>query len=163
MVTLTKELLLTELEHRSDPDGALSHDVVDRLAADGPWEGRLWSVLEIFGADWERMAYLAGGVKPDEVATWVGIWSDSDLTIAQIRLVISAGGYDPDPFVALARNGKLEHVLADEAGAVRRINGELAGAWMSDQFAEATDEDIIAWAEKPVPLDVAPLDTGSPA
>lgn len=162
MVTLTKELLLTELERRSDPDGSLSHDVVARLAADGPWEGRLWSVLQIFGADWEKMAYLAGGVKPDEVATRVGIWSDSDLTIAQIRLVISAGGYDPDPFVTLARHGWLEKVLADGAGAVRRINGELAGAWMSDQFAEAADEDILAWAEKAAPHDSAASDKSSP-
>jgi len=162
MVSLTKKLLLSELERRSDADGSLSHDMVARLAADGPWEGRLWSVLQIFGADWEKMAYLAGGVKPEEVATWVGIWSDSDLTTAQIRLVISAGGYDPDPFVTLARHDWLEKVLTDATGSVRRIDGELAGAWMSDQFAEATDEEILAWAEKAVPLDIAPLDTGSP-
>lgn len=158
MVTLTNDLLLAELQRRSAPSGGVSPDVVERLAVDGPWEGRLWNVLEIFGDDWERMVYLAGGRMPEEVATWVGFWADADLTLDQIRLVISAGGYDPDPFVALARRGRLEQVLTDDAGAIRRVDGELVGAWISDQFPEATDAEILAWVENGEPSITGPHD-----
>lgn len=151
MVTMTQDILRDELRRRAGPDGAVTAETVAEVKADGAWEGRLWEVLGIFSEDFERMAYLAGGVLPDEVATWVGFWSDAQLEIDEIRQVIAAGGYDPDPFVVLGQDGRLDEVLMDGSGGVRRIEGELAGAWISDRFADATDEEVRAWARSWTP------------
>lgn len=158
MVMMTQDILRDELRRHAGPDGGVTSKTVAEVRGDGTWEGRLWEVLGIFGEDFERMAYLAGGVLPDEVATWVGFWSDSALGLDEMRQVISAGGYDPDPFVVLARRGRLGTVLVDEDGRVRRIDGELAGAWISDRFADASDEEVGAWAD-----DWTPPDAGSGA
>lgn len=153
MVTMTQDILRDELQRHTGPDGAVTSETVAEMSGDGTWEGRLWEVLGIFSEDFERMAYLAGGVLPEDVATWVGFWADSPLELGQIRQVISAGGYDPDPFVVLARRGRLGTVLVDESGEVRRVEGELAGAWISDRFADASDEEVGAWADNWSPSD----------
>lgn len=144
---LTKDQLREELETQAGPDGALTAGVLGALVARGPWEGRVWEVFELCARDWERLSYLAGGVLPAEVATWVGFWVDADLTLEQIGRVIAAGGYDPEPFSVLARHGRLDVALGDGSGAVRRVDGELAGAWISDQFADAGDREVLAWAD----------------
>jgi hypothetical protein len=146
MVAMTQEILREELRRHAAPGDEVTPAVLEQMKAQGTWEGRRWEVLQIVAEDSERMAYLAGGVRPDEVATWVGFWSDSDLELEQIRLVISAGGYDPDPFRVLARLGTLSQVLVGDTGEVRRIEGELAGAWISDRFAGATDDEVETWA-----------------
>jgi len=48
----------------------------------------------------------------------------------------------------LARRGLLSAALNGSDGAVRRIDGELAGGWISDQFAAAADEDLLGWARQ---------------
>lgn len=147
-MAMTREDLRRELHRHVGFDGTVPPHAHTRIAADGPWGGRIWEVLEIVAADHDRMAFLAGGLLPDEVADCVERWVDSPLEVRDITKIIDAGSYDPDPFTALASHGLLERVLHDEHGALRRVDGELAGRWVSDQFADAPDTKILAWAEQ---------------
>jgi len=50
-------------------------------------------------------------------------------------------GYDPEPFSTLADHGLLLDALLDETGELRRVHGERAGMWISDECALATPEE----------------------
>lgn len=104
--------------------------------------GRLWDVARVVMSDQEQLRYLAGGNRPDEVAAMVACWADSRLSLEEIRMVVDAGGYDPDPFEPLALAGCLRQVLRDN-GATRVIQGERAGSWISDQMALTAEGDVV--------------------
>lgn len=108
------------------------------------WSGRRWDVLQVIAQDVERMRYVAGGDRPDEVATCAGRWADSTLEVDDIDLVIRSGGYDPDPFVTLANAGLLRTALLHDDGTIRHIHGERAGVWISDELALAAPDDTLA-------------------
>ena len=139
----TPEEMARALTELVGADEAVPAGVAGALRAARGWKGRLLDVLEVLTEDVEKMGYLAGGRRPDEVATWVGLWADSKLTLGQIRLVVAAGGWDPDPFVVLARAGLLEAVLEQPDGSLRRVRGELAGGYVSDELALADDAEIL--------------------
>jgi len=139
--------LRRELHRHAGFDGTVPIHITSLVAKDGPWDGRWWEVLEIVASDHDRMAFLAGGLLPDEVADCVARWVDSPLAVPDIAAVIEAGSYDPDPFAVLARRGLLRALLRDPSEEVRRVEGELVGRWISDQFADADDTDIVSWAE----------------
>jgi hypothetical protein len=124
-------------------DGAVPAGVTGQLRRDHGWGGRLVDVLEVITENPETMGYLAGGRRPDEVATWLSLWASSPLSLEEIRLVVSCGGWDPEPFVPLARAGLLEKFLRLPDGSPRRIRGELAGGWASDELALAGDEEVL--------------------
>ena len=138
---------LTEaLASRVDFEGAVTPGIVGALRGEMGWEGRLLDILEVLTKDVETMGYLAGGRHPDEVVTWLSVWVGSDLSIDEIRLVVSSGGWDPDPFVVLAREGLLTPLLTRTDGSCRHIRGERAGGWVSDEMAMASDAEVIAVA-----------------
>lgn len=126
-----------------DTEGAVPAGVAGQLKRDNGWGGRLIDVLEVITADPETMGYLAGGRRADEVLTWLQPWAESSLSVEEIRLVISCGGWDAEPFVVLARAGLLDKLLLLPDGSPRRIRGELAGGWASDQLALADDEEVL--------------------
>ncbi|MDA8266771.1 MAG: hypothetical protein M0013_00135 [Actinomycetota bacterium] len=148
MTKMTSQDLQGELTRHVGFDGAVPARVVELVARDGAWEGRLWEVLRIVAEDRDRMAFLCGGLHPAEVATWVGFWAEADLEVDQVAAIVAAGGYDPEPFEVLARHGLLDRALRDGAGMARRIDGELAGTWISDRFATTAPDEILAWAEQ---------------
>ena len=113
------------------------------IDAEEHWSGRLWEVTRLVMADQETMRYLAGGNRPDEVATCASRWSESTLDLDQIKAVFAAKGYDPEPFEALSRAGLLTAALEFEDGTPRIIHGEHAGAWISDTFAMSSDEETL--------------------
>ena len=124
-------------------DGEIFPSVIRALAAQEHWSGRLWDVLAVLAEDQETMRFAAGGDRPDEIATCAEQWAASDLDADQLRLVLRSGGYIPEPFTALARAGLLNRVLSDASGEVRRINGERAGTWVSDELALLSPEATI--------------------
>ncbi|MDA8286551.1 MAG: hypothetical protein M0Z42_25375 [Actinomycetota bacterium] len=126
-----------------DAQGAVPAGVAGHLRPDNGWGGRLIDVLEVITENPETMGYLAGGRRPGEVLTWLQPWADSPLSVEDIRLVVSCGGWDPEPFVVLARAGLLEKFLLQPDGSPRRVLGELAGGWASDQLALADDEEVL--------------------
>lgn len=130
-----------------DEQGLVPPGVVGPLARARGWSGRLVDVLHLVTDDAETMGYLAGGRRPDEVVTWARMWAESPLGLGEIRLIVSSAGWDPDPFVVLSRVGLLEVVLRCEDGSPRRIDGELAGAWVSDQLALADEAQVVATVE----------------
>lgn len=129
-------------QHVAD-DGMLRAGVAAELAAERGWHGRLIDVLGVLTEDTTRMGYLAGGHKPDEVMTWLPLWADSPFSVEQIRTIVSSAGWDPEPFAAVVKEGLLERLVHRPDGALRRVRGELAGAWLSDQFALAGDAEIL--------------------
>lgn len=131
--------------------------VARQLAAENQWTGRLAEVLSVLDESDDKLAYLAGGRRPDEVVTWLSIWAESPLSVEQIRMITWAGGWEPDPFVALANAGLLEDFLTGPDGGVRRVHGERAGAWLSDELALADEAEIIAGASAVM------ADAGSPS
>lgn len=131
------------LERYAHPNGSVPSGIAARLAEDLGWSGRVMDVLAVLGESSETMGYLAGGRHPEEVATWVSVWADSPLSIDDIRLITRARGWEPDPFVVLADAGLLQRALTGEDGSPRRIRGELAGAWISDELALAGREEIL--------------------
>ncbi|MDA8073258.1 MAG: hypothetical protein M0Z82_17080 [Actinomycetota bacterium] len=147
-MAMTSEDLRRELLRHASFDGTVPPQVIARVADDGPWDGRMWEVLQIVAADHDRMAFLAGGLLPGEVADCVERWTESPLDVPDIAQIVDAGSYDPDPFSALVSHGLLQRVLLDADGQVRRVDGELVGRWISDQFADADDTKIVAWAEQ---------------
>jgi hypothetical protein len=149
---------LTEaLTKRVDEEGAVPVGIAERLKEEEGWAGRLLEVLGVVTQDSQTMGYLAGGRRPDEVATWLSAWVESPLSLEEIRLVVAAGGWDPEPFVVLARAGLLGTLLRRADGSPRRIRGELAGGWVSDQLALDADADILQRVRQ-----VLESDEGSP-
>lgn len=147
-VSVTAEPRLSDikaaLSRHANPDGTVPAGVATEIVSETGWHGRLVEVLAVLAAHTERMGYLAGGRRPDEVAEWLSVWSESSLTVEQIRLATDTGGWDPDPFVTLAGAGLLESFLHLPDGSARRVKGELAGAWLSDELAMADDEEIVS-------------------
>jgi len=139
----TLEELALALAHHVGPNGALRPGVAQVLEAEEGWHGRLIDVLGVLTEDAARMGYLAGGRKPEEVMTWLPLWADSPFSIAQIRTIVQSAGWDPEPFGGVVREGLLERLVYRPDGSLRRVRGELAGAWLSDQFALADDEEIL--------------------
>jgi hypothetical protein len=131
------------LAHRVTIYGAVQRGAAAELAAEMKWHGRLIDVLRVLTEDSERMGYLAGGRKPDEVMTWLGLWVDSPFSIEQIRMITQSAGWDPEPFVVVTKHGLLERLVRCPDGTPRRVRGELAGGWLSDRFALADDEEIL--------------------
>lgn len=116
---------------------------VKLIEAEEHWSGRLWEVTRLVMADQETMRYLAGGNRPDEVATCAARWCESSLELEQIKSIFAAKGYDPEPFEALARAGLLTAALELADGSPRIVHGEHAGAWISDTFAMSSDEETL--------------------
>ncbi len=131
------------LAHHVRANGAVQPGVAAELAAERGWHGRLIDVLGVLTEDTARMGYLAGGRKPDEVMTWLPLWADSPFSLAEIRTIVASAGWDPEPFGVVVRNGLLERLVYRPDGSLRRVRGELAGAWLSDQFAMADDDEIL--------------------
>lgn len=140
----TLEQISQALSGHVDGTGAVPAGVARRVAADYQWTGRAAEVLAVLDESDDKLAYLAGGRRPDEVVTWLSIWVESPLSVEEIRLATSAGGWEPDPFVVLADAGLLKDFLTQPDGEVRRVHGERAGAWLSDEFALAEKETILA-------------------
>jgi hypothetical protein len=150
-------LELTEaLAHHVAANGAVRPGVARELRAEKGWRGRLLDVLDVLTEDTARMGYLTGGHRPGEVMTWLPLWAGSPFTIEEIRTIVSSAGWDPEPFAAVVRNGLLHRLVYLRDGSLRRVRGELAGAWLSDQFALASDEEILRAVQ-----DVINADTGS--
>jgi hypothetical protein len=153
------EALATVVDER----GLVPPGVVGPLARARGWSGRLIDVLHVVTDDAETMGYLAGGRRPDEVMTWARIWAESPLSLGEIRMIVSSAGWDPEPFVVLSRAGLLEAVLRCDDGSPRRIDGELAGGWVSDQLAEADEAQVVARVEAVLAASQAPPDAGPAA
>ncbi|MHB1511381.1 MAG: hypothetical protein ACYCST_17615 [Acidimicrobiales bacterium] len=135
---------LTEaLRQRAGADGTVPAGIAAALIEEIGWSGRIIDVLGVLTDDVEKMGYLAGGRRPDEVVTWLSLWAESPLSLEEIRLIVTAGGWDPEPFVVLSRAGLLKAILEAGDGSIRRIRGELAGGWVSDQLALADDTAIL--------------------
>lgn len=132
------------LARRVDASGNVPARIADVLAREEGWRGRLLDVLRLFTASERQTAYLAGGRHPKEILRWIEPWLEAPLSIGELHLIVSCGGWDPEPFVPLARAGLLEPFLKTPGGAVRRINGELAGGWLSDECALAAPSEILA-------------------
>ncbi len=128
---------------RVNPDGSVPAGIGSLLAAEKAWSGRIVDVLTVLTDNTETMGYLIGGRQQDDLSTWLAIWVESPLSVEQIRMITSARGWDPDPFVPIARDGLLEKLLVDADGAPRRIDGELAGGWVSDELALADEDEIL--------------------
>lgn len=120
----------------------------DLVARDEHWDGRLSRVLRVLAADTDTMRYVAGGSRPQEIVAAATLWSDSGLTLEDMRLVLGASGYDPDPFVTLAGSGLLHDALYCADGTHRRIGGEQSEAWISDQLNAATAAEIVEQTTK---------------
>lgn len=131
-------------------DGLLWSGVAALLAEERGWTGRVMEVLAVLTEDTARMGYLAGGRKPDEVMSWVPLWADAPFSIEQIRTIVGSGGWDPEPFDVVVRHGLLEGFVTRPDGSARHVDGELAGAWLSDRFALADDDEILRAVRKVV-------------
>ena len=139
----TLDEVTAALRERADFEGNVPTGIAWILIRDKNWFGRVTDVLRVLTDDAETMGYLAGGRRPDEVGRSLAAWVDSPLSIEEIRLVVAAGGWDPDPFGVLARAGVLETVLYDH-GSFRRVGGEMVGGWVSDELALSDDAEILA-------------------
>jgi hypothetical protein len=151
----TLEQLAAELARHVEPNGAVRPGAAGELAAEKGWHGRLMDVLGVLTEDTARMGYLAGGRKPHEVMTWLPLWADTSFSLEQIRTIVSSGGWDPEPFDVVVRNGLLERLVYRPDGTLRRVRGELAGAWLSDEFALEADEEILRAVRALVEKDAA--------
>lgn len=156
----TLEQLADALAHHVRANGALRAGVATQIASETGWTGRLMAVLAVLTEDEARMGYLAGGRKPTEVMTWVPLWADAPLTVDQIRAIVTCGGWDPEPFAVIARHGLLERLLYRADGSVRRVRGELAGGWLSDQFALADDDQVLDAVRTVIAEEGAPQHAG---
>lgn len=143
MSEMTVEELQAALARRASAQGEVFPSAVGLIDAECHPAGRVWEVARVVMAEQEQMRYLAGGNHPDEVAEAVARWAESKLSLEQIKMVIEAGGYDPDPFEPLTRAGQLEQILRD-GNATRMIQGERAGSWISDEMALAAESEIVA-------------------
>ena len=139
----TLEELAEALAQHVVANGTIRPGVAAKLVAENGWHGRLIDVLGILTEDTARMGYLAGGRKPEELLTWLPLWADSPYSLEQIRTIVTSAGWDPEPFGVVVRNGLLERLVYRPDGSLRRVHGELAGAWLSDQFALSDDDQIV--------------------
>ncbi len=139
----TLEDMASALAQHVAANGAVLPGIAKELSAEKHWRGRLIDILAVFTESAARMGYLAGGRKPGEVMTWLSLWADSPYSIDEIRTIVVSGGWDPEPFEVVVRNGLLDRLVHLPDGSLRRIRGELAGAWLSDQFALGDDEEIL--------------------
>ena len=135
--------LRTALARHASSAGEVFPSAVSLIAAEEHWSGRMWDVLGLVAADIDTMRYVAGGVHPDVIAECTERWSDSPLSLEDIALVLACGGYDPDPFVTLGAAGLLRTALCYDDGSHRLFHGERAGAWVSDELALASPDEII--------------------
>ncbi len=129
---------------RVNPDGSVPAGIGSLLAAEKAWSGRIVDVLTVLTDNTETMGYLIGGRQQGDLSTWLAIWVESPLSVEQIRMITSSRGWDPDPFEPIARAGLLEKLLVDPDGTPRRIDGELAGGWVSDELALADEDEILS-------------------
>jgi hypothetical protein len=132
-----------ELARHVDGQGNVPVHLAEQLAQAKGWQGRLLDVLRLFTASEQQMAYLAGGRRAEDLLRAARPWVDSPLSIGELHLIITCGGWDPEPFVPLAKAGMLDRFLKTARGTVRRIQGELAGGWLSDECALAEPEEIL--------------------
>jgi len=132
------------LARHADWEASVHSSVIVALIREHGWVGRVADVLAIVGEEEGRMAYLAGSRRAGAIVTWLSQWVDSPLSIGEIRLVLASGGWDPDPFVVLARAGLLGQFLRLADGSPRRVRGVLAGGWLSDKFALADEPEIVS-------------------
>lgn len=139
----TVEQLRAALSRHASGAGEVFPSTLELIAAEEHWSGRLWDVVRLIASDLERMRYVAGGGRPDEIAECAGRWAESGLSLDDIALVIGAGGYDPDPFVILAEAGLLLPALHNDDGSERLVGGERAGAWISDELALLAPEETV--------------------
>lgn len=139
----TLEEVADAMFHHVTAHGTLRPGVAAELAAEHGWRGRLMDVLEVLTEDTTRMGYLAGGHKPSEVMTWLPLWAESPFTVGEIRTIVTSAGWDPEPFGVVVRAGLLDRLVHRADGSLRRVRGELAGAWLSDQFALGSDDEIL--------------------
>lgn len=146
----TTEELAEALSQHVATNGAVRRGVAAELATERHWRGRRIDVLAVLTEDATRMGYLAGGRKPDEIITWLAPWVDAPLTLDEIRMIVASAGWDPEPFGVVVREGLLDQLVHRADGSPRRVRGELAGAWLSDQFALADDEQEIVAAVRQV-------------
>ncbi|HLI43030.1 MAG TPA: hypothetical protein VKU92_00995 [Acidimicrobiales bacterium] len=138
--------LTAALATRVGEAGVLEAADVRALVSAPRWGSRLADLAQLVAGDDERLGYLAGGHRPEEVARCLLGWLETPLTLSQIQQIIECGGWDPDPFTALAEAGLLDRVLRGPDGNARRIRGELAGGWVSDNLALADGSEIVARA-----------------
>lgn len=124
-------------------NGALRPGVAADIAREHGWHGRVMDVLGVLTENTERMGYLTGGHKPDEVMTWLPAWVDSPFSPAEIAAIVESAGWDPEPFVVVRRAGLLDRLLRRPDGSLRRVRGERAGGWLSDSYALANEEEIL--------------------
>ena len=143
MSDMTVEVFEAALARHASADGEVFPSALGLIEAEQARQGRLWAVAKVVMADQERMRYLAGRNRLPEVVACVAQWYESELDVADLDLVVSAGGYDPEPFEALQRAGLLHEALREGDG-TRCIDGERAGAWISDQMAETNDSETVA-------------------
>lgn len=152
----TLEQVAGALARHVAANGAVRPGVALELASEQGWGGRLIDVLAILTEDTARMGYLLGGRKPEEVMTWLPLWADTPFSLDEIRTIVSSAGWDPEPFGVVVRSGLLEQFVHRPDGSWRRVRGELAGAWLSDQFALAdSDEEILAAVREVIGQDAA--------
>ena len=122
--------LTVALSRHVDRNGSVLAGLADEFVREYGWCGRVVEVLRVFTENEKRMAFLAGGRRPDEIVAWLSPWVESSLTIDEIGSVIECGGLYPDPFAVLAGAGLLQSFLRTPEGGQRRIQGELAGGWL---------------------------------
>jgi len=135
--------LRAALERHASSAGEVFPSALGLIFAEEDWSGRLWDVLGLIASDLETMRYLVGGARADEIADCAARWADSGLSLEDMALVIGCGGYDPDPFVILATAGLLPSALHHKDGTDRRVDGERAGTWISDELALVSAEEIV--------------------
>jgi hypothetical protein len=155
----TLEELAEALDEHVARNGTVRPGVAAEIARETGWRGRLMDVLAVLTEDTQRMAYLAGGRLPREVMTWLPLWADSPFSVDEIRLIVSSAGWDPEPFVVVVQQGLLERLVHLPDGSMRRVRGELAGGWLSDQFALADDEEVLRAVRAVLDEDAAPSTT----
>ncbi len=143
MVEPTVEALKAALARHASANGEVFPSALKRIAAEEQWAGRLWDVVRLIASDVDTMRFEAGGDRADEIAECAGRWAESSLSLDEIELVLACGGYDPDPFTVLAREGLLRPALRTEEGTVRLVNGERAGVWISDELALSAPSEIV--------------------
>lgn len=156
MTQPTADDLQAALARHASSSGEVFPSALKLISAEAHWTGRLWDVAHLVMADQETMRYLAGGNRPAEVAACVARWSDSSLGLDDIKAILAGGGYDPDPFVPLARAGALSTALHLSDGSPRLIHGERAGAWISDTLALSPGPEILATVERAIDTPLTP-------
>lgn len=152
----TVEEIAAALGDHVAANGAVLPGVAGELSEERGWQGRLIEILGALTESAARMGYLAGGRKPEEVVTWLSLWSGSPLSVDEIRTIVRSGGWDPEPFGVVVANGLLERLVYRPDGELRHVRGELAGAWLSDQFALADDEEILREVGRVIEQDEEP-------